>query len=151
MDLIEKSKKYFGTTTLPECGGFILPSGEMLNFCDDQFNKIFDHSEISAVLAGTSDSPYFNRVRQFENETGSVRLFKSQYRDSLYFEFVKPLTFSQREVLRDAADLSATVTFDVIGSDGKILESDSGGARDKPVRDVVRRAFEISRRLNAKS
>jgi len=80
----------FGTTPIPEGAGFILSSGELLNFSkDNQFAKWYTHDEIKRIGCKSA--------AEFMQMTGAIRLNVTSH--SVWMELHKPITDEQRRAI----------------------------------------------------
>lgn len=111
-DLIQKAKKYFGTTEDIKKAGFLLPDGTFLDFSMGEEYKWFDHRGIKNIFPEKQEQP----VETFLKATGSLR-FAPASRE-LNFEKVssKPITEAQWQKIKSilkSDKMKEYVNFDV--------------------------------------
>lgn len=112
--LIRKSRRKFGLTGDPTEGGYILPSGRMLDFSGKRLGgspgtRAQDHREISSII-DTHYEQGIDYVKHFIRSTGGIRMsyFPAGRGDSgsfLQLHFSNPPTTQQKgAIMRMRAD-----------------------------------------------
>lgn len=118
----ERAKKHFGTTKDPHKSAWILPSGEMLDFSEENKERLYPdasrrettsdqqiaHWEIGKVVPATGRAAN----RYFERE-GAIRFRKTAER-GMYAQMVKKPTREQARTLSQAIATEPRPTFLVI-------------------------------------
>lgn len=106
--LIRKSRRKFGLTGDPVEGGYILPSGRMLDFSGKRDGgppgtRAYDHRDINAVVDTDYDSG-IEYVKHFLRSTGAIRMSYSRPtrpddESYLLLHFAHPPTSAQRRTI----------------------------------------------------
>ena len=117
-----RAKKHFGTTTDPHKSAWILPSGEMLDFSNENLKRLYKepgrsettgdeqiaHWEIGKVTQLHGNAA----IRAFEKE-GAIR-FRKSVGKGMYAEMVKRPTAEQARILARAIETEPRPKFLVI-------------------------------------
>jgi hypothetical protein len=97
-EIFFRAKSYFGTTTNPEEGGYILPDGAMLDFSGKRFGgtpgkRMLDHRDIASAWPEDLSPGGFEAMKQVMN-WGAVRF--STFADTVIVNLVHPPTEAQK-------------------------------------------------------
>jgi hypothetical protein len=119
--LIRKAIKEFGLTDDPAEGGYILPSGAMLDFSGKREGgspgmRAYDHRNINSII----DADYehgIDYINHFIKSTGAVRMSyappgRGDSESRLHLHFTHPPTRAQRSVIADIKPDSLHVDVD---------------------------------------
>jgi len=119
---IERARKKFGVTTDPHKGGWILPSGEMLDFSEEKLDELYDDPrrpettsdrQIAHWEVGQATGLHGKAaIRDFERE-GAIRYRKTRGR-GMYAQMVHRPTVEQARTMSKALTTEPRPTFLVI-------------------------------------
>ena len=102
--LFTKAVRTFGTTTDPNEAGYLLPSGDMLDFSAKREGQLpgrraYDHREIGRVMDGDGGT---KGMQEFQDK-GAIRLITAVNEEqigTLHIEIIHPPTAQQKATLR---------------------------------------------------
>lgn len=112
--LNKKAINFFGLTENENEAGYILQDGKMLDF-SGRYNAVgyenkkpknnepdylknqrsIDHREINSILNDKKRETRYDSIKEYGEETGSIRLTKATYDKDINVEFFKKPTFQQ--------------------------------------------------------
>lgn len=126
LDIMEKAEKVWGYTEDPTKGGFILPSGKMLNMnngCDmpSELNREA-HREIFGLLDLNGEKCTQDQaIDLFEKLTGGIRFYFGKFDSQVAFSLSAPWqdpSTKQKIALQELADSCANFHYDIYDHKG---------------------------------
>lgn len=93
----ERARKVFGETEIYSFAGYILEDGSMLNFSYGGYQRDEDHRIVGQFFKNATGTEAMLKFMR----RGNVRVMCNK--DGYCFEFIKPLTHWQRQVITEAA------------------------------------------------
>lgn len=94
----ERMRKAFGETKIFEFAGYLLEDGSMLNFSHEGHQRDMDHRDVNQFFKNAQGTEVLMKLMR----RGNVRVMCG--RDSYCFEYIKPLTRAQKNVILEAAE-----------------------------------------------
>jgi hypothetical protein len=125
-EIFSRAKGYFGTTTNPGEGGYILPDGAMLDFSGKKFGgtpgeRMLDHRDIAFAWPENKSPGGFEAMKQLMN-WGAVRF--STFADTIIVDLVRPPTEAQKRRINLALDYYPDSVLVVEVDDTELVQMD---------------------------